>query len=145
MKEEFSKYLKKIDTTDVIRKRVEAIYNFYKDVCPEEIDGIFITDYITEDGRREYENLWFFSNNYCMEAHNFLERDEFDIEKMSKRVLGWNIEKNNYDLNKKPTEKSRLLVHIKLTHTTSCVLKASKNNCEFLMQILLKYAIPLAI
>jgi len=55
MKEEFKKYLKDVDIIGAIGEKVERIYDFYREICPDEITGIFITDYIKEDGERVYE------------------------------------------------------------------------------------------
>jgi len=72
MKEDFVKYLDSIGITNAFRKRIETIYDFLREICPDEITGIFISDYLTHDGEREYENLYFFSEKYIMEAKRFI-------------------------------------------------------------------------
>ena len=140
MKEEFIKYLASISITKAVLEKIEKIYKFCEEICPDEITGIFITDYIKEDGSREYENLWFFSEKNCMEAKQFITKDDFDITPIKKRVYYWTIQKQNYDF-KKATKKSR--VHLKFDLDTGIVgvLKAAKENCDYLKEIILKYVI----
>lgn len=141
MKEKFTNYLRTIGmTTEVILKRIETIYEFYKEMCPDEIMDIFVTDYIKEDGTREYENLWFFSDKYCMESKQFITKDEFDIA-LIKKISYVRIKKQDYDF-KKAIEKSRIILHVGFEHPITGEIKASKENCDFLKVIFLKYVKP---
>jgi len=141
MKEEFIEYLKFIGLTETLCKRIEAIYKFYRDLCPDEITGIFVTDYTMGDGSREYENLWFFSEKYAMEAKQFIIKDDFDITPIKNGIHYWRIQKQEYDF-KKATEKSRLYLEFRLGTGISGEFKASKENCDYLRDIILKYVLP---
>jgi hypothetical protein len=141
MKEEFIKYLESIGIANALRERIDTIYKFYQEIYPDEITDIFITDYIKEDGTREYENLWFFSEKHCMEAKRFITKDDFDIVPIKKRVNYWTIQKQNYDF-KKATEKSRLYLKFDLDAGINCDFKAAKENCDYLRKIILKYIVP---
>ncbi|MDP2799553.1 MAG: hypothetical protein Q8O60_06710 [Deltaproteobacteria bacterium] len=141
MKEEFIKYLESIGITEPLRKRVEIIYEFYREINREEITDIFITDYLKEDGSREYENLWFFSEKYTMEAKGFITKDAFDIAPIQNRVIYWQIQKQDYDF-KKTTEKSRLYLLFRLDTDIRGELKASKENCDYLRNIILNHVAP---
>lgn len=138
MKGKFIKYLDCISIANAFRNKIETIYKLCKELCPEEITDIFITDYIKEDGSREYENLWFFSDKHCMEAKQFRTRDDFDIIHIKKRVTYWNIQKQNYDF-KNATEKSRLFLRVNFEFGMSGEFKAAKENCDYLKKIILKY------
>jgi len=140
MKEKFSEYLKSIGITEAILKRIEKIYNFYNDIRPNEIEDIFITDYLDENGSRNYENIWFFSSKHCMEAKLFITKDNFDMDSI-KNITYWVIEKENYDF-KKATERSRISLTFQLSWNRSGKLKASKENCDYLKEIFLKYVLP---
>lgn len=141
MKDEFTNYLKAIDMTDVLISRIEVIYQFYHEICPEEILSIFVTDFFKEEGTREYENLWFFSQSLVMEAKQFITKDEFDMMLIHKRIVYWSLEKQEYDF-KKATDKSRLRLVLHLTSKLGGDFKASKNNCDFLNLIIHKHIIP---
>ena len=138
MKEEFKKYLEDVDIIGAIGEKVERIYDFYREICPDEITGIFITDYIKEDGERVYEHLWFFSEKYCMEAKQFITTDDFDITPIKNRIIHWELKKQDYDF-KKATEKSRLHLEFEMDTTIEGELKASKGNCDYLRDIILEY------
>ncbi|MGB2841353.1 MAG: hypothetical protein WBC40_02560 [Halobacteriota archaeon] len=141
MEKEFITYLKSIGLTEAIRKRIETIHEFYREICPDKITGIFVTNYMEEDGERMYENLWFFSENYCMEAKQFIAKDDFDITPIRSRIYYWTIQKQDYDF-KKATEKSRLYLKFKLDTSIHGEFKASKENCDYLREIFLKYIVP---
>jgi len=142
MRKEFIKYLVSIGIiTKALRERIETIYKFYQEIYPDEITDIFITDYIKEDGSREYENLWFFSEKNCMEAKQFIIKEDFDVTPIKKRIFYWTIQKQNYDF-KKATEKSRLHLRFELDAGFNCVFKAAKENCDYLKIIILKYVVP---
>ena len=141
MKEEFIEYLKSIGIAVALFKKIDAIYELYKELYPDEIMDIFITDYIKEDGSREYENLWFFSEKTCMEAKQFITKEDFDIIRIKKRVNIWNIRKHNYDF-KKAIDTSRLFLRVNFDIDVDGELKAAKNNCDNLRKIILKYIVP---
>jgi len=141
MKDEFITYLESIGITEPIRDRVETIHEFYRKTFSEEITGIFVSDYLKEDGTREYESLCFFSEKYFMEAKEFITKDDFDITPIKSRIYYWNIQKQDYDF-EKATEKSRLNLGIAVDTGTRGSFKASKENCDYLKDIILKYVIP---
>jgi hypothetical protein len=141
MKTEFASYLGSLSATDQVMGRVELILNFYKTVCPEDILDIFISETIKGDGNREYLSLWLFSKKYAMEAKNFLIQDDFDIMPINKLISYCGVQKTGYDLDS-TSEGSRLFVKISVTHLLTGELRASKANCNFLKQIMLKYFLP---
>lgn len=147
MKNEFIKYLKSIGITEALHERIKMIFGFYTStneyaaICRDEITDIFITDYIKEDGSREYANLWFFSPKYCMEAKLFITQDDFDIAPIRNRVVHWEIKKKDYDF-KKATEKSRLYLGLSFDTGMKAEFKASKENCDYFRKIFLRYIVP---
>ena len=140
MKKEFTDYLESIDIKGgVLLERIESIHEFYSKMCPDENVAVFVTDYIDSEGRREYENLWFFSDRYVMEAKGFaMGKDDFDITPIKGRVKYYEIRKRDYDF-KEATEKSRLYLKIGWDTGLSGDLKAAKENCDALRGIILKY------
>ena len=141
MKKEFIRYLESIGITKALLERIETIYKFYQGIYPDEITDIFITEYIKEDGLREYESLWFFSKKNCMEAKQFITKEDFDVTPIKKRIFYWTIQKQNYDF-KKATENSRLHLRFELDTGIAGEIKAAKENCDYLRKIILKYIVP---
>ena len=141
MKAKFADYLKSIGMTKTNIERVETIHKFYKGICPDEITDVFVSEYLKEDGSREYENIWFFSQKYCMEAKLFLTKDDFDITPIWKRIEYLRIEKQDYDF-KKAKDQSRLFLHFTLDTKMTCDFKASKENCDNLRSMIVNFITP---
>jgi len=141
MKEEFSQYLRRIGITETFLGRIGTIYEFYDEICPDEITGIFVTDYIAEEGLREYENLWFFSQDYCMEAKRFTAEDDSDITPIQNRIRYYRVRKQDYDF-KEAGDESRLHLFFGVPPDVTGDLKASRENCDYLRDIILKYIAP---
>jgi hypothetical protein len=141
MKDEFVRYLKDINMTNVHIERVREVFKFYEQVCTDEITDIFVTEYITDDGSRVYECLWFFSSKLIMEAKNFISNDNFDMMYIENRVVWWELTKEDYNL-EATTTKSRMGLTVRMAGDIRCEMKASRENCEFLFEILKKYFIP---
>lgn len=143
MRSEFANYLKVIGMTDVLIKRVGEVYDFFQSICPEEITDVFVTDFLREEGNRDYESLWFFSKGYVMESKNFVTKDEFDMTPLLKNIYYWLIEKQDYNF-LKATEKSRLRIKVNFNPGLgmSGDLKASKENCDYLKDIFRKHFLP---
>lgn len=142
MEEKMVSYLKSIGMGERVRERVTEIYDFYYEVCPEEITRIFVTDYVEKDGERIFGNLWFFSEHYAMEAKNFISTDDFDMVRMEGFGY-WQIKKKDYDF-EKATEKSNLFIKCNLVgfDVSTCDLKASKENWDYLKQLFLDIILP---
>jgi hypothetical protein len=139
LKKEFIDYLRDINLPENFIAIVEKIYFFYNEVCPEEIQDIFISEYMAED-LREYENLWLFSENYLMEAKRFIKEDTFDMTPF-KTVEYWRITKIDYDFQNAINE-SRIHATIELNGGNTGEFKASKENCDQFKEIFLKYIVP---
>lgn len=56
MKQEFQEYLKSIGLTQTAIQKIETLYEYAKEICPDEIQDMFVTDYFQEDGSRMYES-----------------------------------------------------------------------------------------
>lgn len=138
MKNEWAKYLDSIGIKDLFLKRVEEILVFYQTVYPDHIEDIFITEYLDADGNRQYESLWLFSETAVMEAKRFLKDDDFDFTPLKEQVEYWNIKKTEYDF-QDASPKSRMTLLFVLATGISCILKASRENCDHLKSLFLKH------
>jgi len=137
---EFSTYLKQIDIkTKALTDRIRFVCDVASEICPEEIEQIFIADYIKEDNTRAYESIWFFSERYCLEVKNF--ETDYNIDIVPIKVYWFEMSLKDYDF-KKATQKSRLQVSMIFDGQISGSLKAAKENCDVLRDILLKYIKP---
>lgn len=138
MKTEWTEYLNLIGITGLFYKRVEEILDFYQKVYPDQAEDIFVGEYIDNDGNRQYESLWIFTESKIGEAKKFLTEDDFDSTFSKKQIKYWSIKKENYDFLEAST-KSRMVIRFILKYNTNGELKASRENCKYLKTIFFKY------
>ncbi|AAM05291.1 hypothetical protein [Methanosarcina acetivorans] len=141
MNREFTDYLHNIGATGPIIDKAENAYKNCENICPEEIKGIFVSEYTEENGNRMYENLWFFSERYCMESKNFTQRDNIDITPYNKIIKRLFIEKKDYEFTEANAQ-SRAILHFVLHMGIDGTIKASGENCDHLLNIVKSYFIP---
>jgi hypothetical protein len=144
MKTEWITYLESIGIEGLFLERAEKVIDFYQQLYPDQIEDIFVTEYLDKDGNRQYESVWLFSNTGAMEAKAFLKKDDFDFASLKQQVKYWNIKKTEYDFCK-ATNKSRMILDFELLTGILCALKASRENCDYLKALLFKHIIPNAI
>src|SRR3990170_4856177 len=138
---EFAEYLRTLGMGDLLRERVATIQRTVKAICPEGLKYIFVSEYIQEDGSRQYEVLHFFSDNYAVEAKNFLTENMFEIEKIGHSIVNLLFDSQEFDL-QLPTEKSRLRVRYYTATNLQADFKASRENCTHLLTIVQNCLIP---
>lgn len=140
--EKFLPYLNSIGISNKpLLDRIKFMYEIAQFLCPEEIDDIFITDYINGEGVRNYENLWFFSQHFFTEAHNFASKYDIDIAPVD-RIYRLQLSFDNYNFDK-ATPSSRATSVVKFQEGLQGNFKASGSNCDFFKYILTKYLKPL--
>lgn len=141
MEKKFEEYLLKIGITKTLSGRINMLFEEYSLFFPEEIQDIFVTNYIKKDEGSQYENLWLFSNAFCMELKSFTTQDNFDCIRMQDNVSYFEINKGEYDL-RNVSLKSRLDISITFKSMLRAEFKASGDNCEQLQNIFMKYFLP---
>jgi hypothetical protein len=141
MIERFSTYLRSIGVTESLERRVDSVIDFYSLIYPETISDIFLVDYMTGDGTREYGSLFLFSDFYIMEAKNFLIEDNFDSTLMKSSVSYWGIEKKDYNF-QTSVDASRMSIIVRFLYGIRAEFKASRGNCDSLKDIFIKHIIP---
>ena len=140
MEQFIKEYLPKVDiTTNTLSERVSFLYEVASKMCPEKIERIFIDDYINEDKSRGYESIWFFSKRFILEAHDFETKYELDIVPII--VYRFLIQLKDYDFCE-ATEESRMRVFITFGGDITGELKAAKENCDILRDIVFTYIQP---
>lgn len=141
MKTEFIEYLNEIGITGLFQDRAIEIFSFYNKLYPDSIQDIFVSEFMDEEGKRQYENIWFFTSTSMMEAKQFLTEDSFDEAPYVKKIKHWIIEKKEYDF-EIATETSRMNLDVSFESGISAVFKATGKNCSYLKDIFLRYVKP---
>lgn len=141
MKTEFLSYLAGLDiSSGPVCDKIERALKICEKICPDEIHELFISEYVQGDGSRAFENLFFLSPCYLLEAKQFLQQDDFDIISLS-NLFYFEVQAQEYDFIK-GIPKSRLSVTARFGDVISAVLRASGTNCDNLHQLLLTYFKP---
>lgn len=142
MKEEFKNYLNDIGFTQIVINRVEEIHEIIESIFSIEITDIFVEDYI-KGSEREYDALYFFSENLSISAVNFRVEAEFRAIYLSEHIVNMRVLLNDYNIKDEEfNDNSKLIVEIETDQETYDSLKSAKNNCNYLKKILTKYLIP---
>jgi len=135
-------YLKSIGmVSEVDIQRVREIFSKGKFLCPEELNMIFISNYIETGGKVQFKDLWLFSDNYLIEALNFSKQEtlRLEISVFTNNIQGTSIEIDNIDFSQKAKDDSKLHIVFYTYSDFSCDQIASGGNCDVLMSIYKKY------
>ena len=138
----YNEYLEDIGIKEfTLKKRINEIISyasyFYND---NQLKDIFISDFINEDGSRNYTSLWLIYEDRICEAKNFITDIDLDSTHFNKnQVEYWNL-KSKECLKDVFTDSDRLSVDIIFNENNlHGLFKAAKNNCSYLMKILKEY------
>ena len=129
------------EMTKVDVARVDEVVKFYEAFSPEKVESMFVSEYTTEEGQKQFESLWMFSRHLLMEAKQFLLQDNFDFAPNDMGGEHLVIEKQEYDF-QEAGEDSRLTLTFTLRSDISAELKASGSNCDQLREICLRHFLP---
>ena len=137
---DYRAYLSEIEIAGDLIIKIDRVIEFYQKILSDfKAEDIFVTDIISEDGAREYQNLWLLGPNIIAEAKRFNTSDDFDFVKYDReKILYWNLKKKNFDL-ESFNDESRLDISVSYRSNISLSFKAARNNCIYLMEIMKKY------
>ena len=127
--------------TEALINKIEKTLRAARRICPEEIQGIYISDWIQTEGQRAYEHLYLFTNTYIIESANFTIDTNVNIEVtvLKDRVKYVIVKYNDYF--EKADTASRLSVRFD-TDSGVFQLKGAKENCDKLIEVYDKYVRP---
>lgn len=134
---EFVKYFEELGLGTRAIEIIEKHYSFYKDFLKVEIQDVFVSETIDQEGNRNYLSLWFINERQFMEIKNFLSHDDYDMDNIE--IKNWNLEKSNLDDLEKANDKSRIHLKAYISDVRLVDFKSSGNNCIHLLNIFKKY------
>ncbi len=142
MKDDFNHYLKGVGITELFLERTKNLIELLSSLINEEIMDIFISEYIDGEGKRNYDDILFFTKSRIIEARHFLTKDDYFFNCiLTCPVSGFVIIPTEYDF-VKATDKSKLNVNVYFRTELIINMKASRENCDYLKEILKKYFLP---
>lgn len=139
MKKKWRDYLKAIGFKKPYIDQASKVLEFYEEILADEIDDIFVEDFVDEAGERHYESMWVLTSNSLHEARDFLTKVDEDFDCVpGSDIIYWRLRKKDYDF-QKATEQSRMSIDLIFADDVSGSMKASKENCDYLRNIFIKY------
>ena len=136
MKEEFNEYLKSLEATAVVSERVEKILEIYSQLIDKlDVREIFVSEDVNKEKKREWRSLFFFTDDYMLEAKNFVSDTYLDITYVINSIDYMRMRFKDYEPGKPTTAESRFRVGGYFVSELDFVLRASDKNCEKLWQI----------
>jgi hypothetical protein len=131
----------KLGGSELLRDKIEKLQSVARNLCPENIEDYFLSEYKKENGTRVLENFWFFSPKYVLESKKIIQIDfNIDIMCIDEFIDRYEIDCVNYIFNK-ATENSKLTITA-YTTTAVLVMNASGFNCDKLWHIFETYIKP---
>lgn len=124
---------------ETIKGRFRNALEFYVNKVGMPVEQVHVTDRRDEEGNRIYESAWFFGDEFAMEAHYFVSKDDFDVSVVDSIAI-WRVDVQNYDF-ENATDDSRMSLTYN-TAATSGSLTATGSNCDSLAEVLHRFIIP---
>ena len=148
MKTEFVEYLKSIGVTDVLMPRIDYFLGVMTLVAKEEIQDIFVSEYVQDDNTRYYETIRGFTENFCVSAARFLQEELYVLWKLNKFFNAdetrLNIETENYNfISATPSSRLTFRCYIFPGTSSPLIFQCSGLNCQYFYdKIYNKYIYP---
>jgi hypothetical protein len=141
MKSQWTTYFKSLGMSSVLIRRATQACEAFSRIWEDNIEALFVSDYINQDGVREFEDLFLFTPRHIVRVTRFAVQDVLDADAI--HPLGnLLIERTDFDF-KHANDKSRLHVRYLTIADFGADLKASGQNCMALTRILRERLAPL--
>ena len=116
MKRQWATYFKSLGMSRVLINRAAQASQALSNISQEDIQDVFVSEYINQDGIREFEHLYFFTPSQIIRATRFAVDDILDADALH-QLRNLVTHRTHYDF-EKANDKSRLTV--KYTTVTAC-------------------------
>lgn len=138
MKREFVQYLESIGFREPLLQRAEQAAAFFERDCGYVLSAIFVDEYVSKDGLRQYEALNFFVDGALLVATDFANKEDYQIIPLPTVVECLRLTREAFTYDKASAE-SRLNIEIHTPSATGATFKASSDNCTHLWNIFQQY------
>lgn len=145
MRQEFVSYLVSIGMQspliELVDKKCRIVELLIRSIGTIEVRDIFIEETSMEDGKRNYENIIFFTDRFFIETQIFSSGNDIKIYPINKRILALQITSKDYEF-EATNINSMLSVSCMLAEGGMWILTASRENCDKLKKSIDSYIIP---
>lgn len=144
MSKSFVEYLSTIGiVTPTAVTRTEEALNALQALATEEIEDIFVSEVVTQEGPRAYQGVFAFSKNYVREARAFLNSPDYEMDIMRLKDLAYvQVRLTAFDFTNASGQSRLLCIARHQSMSLTLNLQASGVNCESLWKIMSKYVLP---
>jgi len=135
-----NKYFSIIGMDNEMKDKVDSIKGNLSGIVGFAPQKVFVCDYIKTDGTRVFENILFFSNDIVFEVKNINADERYNIIKLTNKVAALQFLKNDNNL-RSFNDDSKLHLRVVMSNDLELELKATGENCKYLMEIINAYLI----
>jgi len=140
-------YAQEMGLDPVRLEKVSEILTVSTRLLPDEIEEIFISQSLEEEGQvTEWDSLWLFSKNYCLEARQFLVQQDLEIYPLQQlqgfRLVLENMKLSQFASPMTPGGKANITVEFCPARGGGCQLFAFGANGVKLGSISTRYLTP---
>ena len=132
-------YLASLGAPEPTVARAVSFTRYWRGVVTVPFDGVFVSEYVTEAGVREYQNLWLFSPVAAVECHSFVSAWRADIATL--RLEQVEVGMTDYQPGR-ATAESRMSVQVRFSNDLQGTFQASGVNCEALQRVIVERFVP---
>ncbi len=147
MKQNITEYLGSIGMGEVLIEKVKTFHDQYiaiMEILEDSVLSAFVSEYVNEDGQRQYTTLLFFTETQVCEIENFLsDAPTIWLSLITDNLNFVGFSPKEYDF-VEDSPASRLNIETRWKHGTSFILnlQASGNNCKQLLEVTRRYLLP---
>ena len=143
MKNEFVEYLEFLGVTPVVSERVAKVLEIYSQLFKKlDVREIFLSEDVNREKEREWRSLILFTDNYILEAKNFLSHTDLEITYVINSIDYMRMRFRDYEPGKPTTAESRFRVEGYFLSEIDFELNASDKNCDKLWGICQNVLMP---
>lgn len=145
MKNEFYEYCSEIEISEPLLTEIRNMYAIARRLLDEEINELFISEYVDQGGVRNYQNIYFFSEDRLVTfvATNTTNCTVIGLDGLFP-ITQTSFE--NYDFREaKSASRLRIVLGAESVHGTrhqAISFSASGNNCDYLAKVYTKIILP---
>ena len=122
MDDKFKDYYKSLGMGDLLIAKMSSFHNQFNILMNEQPTDVMVSEYVTEDGQRQYTTATMFTDDYIFEIEKFIsDSPKIWVAKIRNNVAHVGMTAKDYDYSE-PTPASRLIVECRWLQDSNFIL-----------------------
>jgi len=141
MDKKFSDYYESLGMGKLLIEKMSSFHNQFNILMNGQPSDVMVSEYVTEDGQKQYTTASMFTDDYVFEIEKFIsDSPKIWVAKLHNNIAHIGMTAKEYDYSE-PTAASRLIVECRWIKDANFILdiKASGDNCRHLQEKNKKY------